>query len=515
MVRRVALVALLLVASHAFAKNEMLVDARSVQTNDTVTITIALEGSFSSILEPHVPLHNLRFLGEPSVSSEFAWINGDVSRRKTFRYVVRPVAPGPAQVGPVTLSTDDGQRDLLAAIALQVLPDRISGSNDAEAVMRELLASNRAPMFVVAEFDKTSAYVGEPIAVTWYLYNAAAIQEWQVVSVPKLAEFWIEELPRGENAERVYLGDIMVQRLPIRRAVLFPLRSGRIRVEGMTAEASIMQGTRGGPFSRFEGSIVETTFTSAPFDVDVKPLPPGPPVDAVGNLALRCERAQQRNAGPVVLRALLEGVGNLRATSAPRFAGSIAGSVQTESGQVTVNRDDGNIAMSRRWTFLIFPSNAGPLQIPALTMRVFDPATGERRDLRCDSAFLDVLAAKPPSQQPSVAPLAPAVNARAKWPWILGAIALLVAVWFVAMRLRDELALRRDVRDVLRDPEPEAIRARIAERVRIDPREASDRGDALRALLSILDAKERERDIAVDAEREIRRRVRDLLRYRR
>ncbi|HEX7809939.1 MAG TPA: hypothetical protein VF608_14480, partial [Thermoanaerobaculia bacterium] len=67
----------------------------------------------------------------------------------------------------------------------------------------------------------------------------------------------------------------------------------------------------------------------------------------------------------------------------------------------------------------------------------------------------------------------------------------------------------------LRDPEPEAIRARIAERIRIDPREASDRGDALRALLSILDAKERERDIAVDAEREIRRRVRDLLRYRR
>jgi hypothetical protein len=500
-------------AFRAFAKNELIVDSRNVQTNDMVTITISLEGPFSSIDEPHVPLRNLRFLGEPSVSSEFAWINGDVSRRKTFRYLVRPIAPGPAQVGPIVLNAEEGQRDTLQAVALQVLPDRVSGSNDAEAVLRELLAARRAPMFVVAETDRTSAFVGEPIVVTWFLYNAAAIQEWQVVSVPKLAEFWLEELPRGDAAERVYLGDFMVQRLPIRRAVLFPLRSGRIRVDGMTVEASIMQRTRGGPFAMFEGSVVETTFTSAPFDVDIKPLPAGPPVDAVGRLALRCDPATQRNAGPVVLRATLEGVGNLRATAAPRFEGSIAGTVQTEGGQVTVNREDAIVSMSRRWQFLIFPSNPGPLQIPPLAMRVFVPETGERRELRCASSFIDVIAALPPSPQ-QVAPHAPEVNAPPKWPWIAGTLAVLVALIVLATQIRRELALRREVREVLRDATPEEIRVRVANRVKIDPRESTDRGDAWRALLSLLDAKERERDIAVDAEGEIRRRVREVLRHR-
>jgi hypothetical protein len=515
-VRRAALVVVLMaVALRALAKNEMTVDARTIRTNDTVTITIALEGPFAAINEPHVPLRNLRFLGEPSVSSEFAWINGAVSRRKTFRYVVRPAAPGPAQVGPIVLNSDDGQRDTLAAVTVMVQPDTVIGSNDPEAVLRELLAQQRAPMFVVAEVEKTSAYVGEPIGITWYLYNATAIQEWQVVSVPKLAEFWVEELTRGENAERAYLGDVMVQRLPIRRSILFPLRSGAIRVEGMTVSASILRRTRGGPFSMFEGAIVETTFTSAPFDLSIKPLPPGPPVDAVGNLALRCDPAQQRNAGPVVVRATLEGLGNLRATQAPRFERAIAGTVQTESGQVTVNRDDANVSMSRRWQFLIFPSNAGPLEIPALSMRVFVPSTGERRDLRCGSAFLDVIAAKPPVKEtaPSSAPSVEAA-AKQRWPWIAGALAFLVASIFAALRLRDELALRREVNAVLRDATPEEIRERVAARVRIDAREASDRGDAYRSLLSLLDAKERERDIAVDSEREIRQRVRELLRYR-
>jgi hypothetical protein len=486
-----------------------------VQTNDLITITVSLEGAFASIAEPHVPLRNLRFAGEPSVSSEFAWLNGTVSRRKTFRFLVRPVGPGPAQIGPVVLSGDDGQQDTLQAIAMEVVADRASGSNNAEAVLRELIASGRAPMFVVAETDKTSAFAGEPIGVTWYLYNGAAIQEWQIVSVPKLAEFWVEELTRGESAERVYVGDAMLQRLPIRRAVLFPLRAGRVRVEGLTVEASIMERTRGGPFAMFEGSLVDTTFTSAPFDIDVKPVPAGPPVDAVGDLRLRCERATQRNAGPVVLRVSLEGVGNLRATAPPHFEGKVAGTVQTEGGQVTVNRDEGTLSMVRRWQMLIFPENPGPLQVPPVAMRVFIPATGERRDLRCASTFVDVIAAKPPMREtpPPSAPDEVAV-AKQRWPWILGILAALIAIVFAAVRLRETLALRREVNAIVREATPEEIRTRVAQRVRIDARESSDRGDAWRALFSILDAKERERDIAVDADAEIRRRVREVLRHR-
>ncbi|HEX2120091.1 MAG TPA: hypothetical protein VHL59_00480, partial [Thermoanaerobaculia bacterium] len=70
--------------------NDLLVEPRRLQLNDLATITVSLEGSFASAETVNVPLDNLALLGEPSVSSEFAWINGNVTRRKTFRFRARP-----------------------------------------------------------------------------------------------------------------------------------------------------------------------------------------------------------------------------------------------------------------------------------------------------------------------------------------------------------------------------------------------------------------------------------------
>lgn len=509
MVTRLRWLCLLLIATSA-AANDLIVDSREVQLNDLVTITVSLEGPFAAVDAVNVPLHNLAIVGEPSVSSEFAWINGDVTRRKVFRYRARPLAAGPARVGPLVVTTEDGQRDTLTAIALQVLPDRVSGSNDAEAVLRELLATGREPLFVIAEADKTGAFVGEPVSVTWWLYNAAVVQQWQIVAVPKLPEFWSEERQRSDTPERVYVGNHLVQRVPIRRVTLFPLRSGTLRVGGVAIEASILRRSRRGPFAMFEGELIETSFTSAPVDLAVKPLPPGPPVDAVGDLTLTCERPVQANGGPVVVRVSLVGVGNVRAANPPRFEKAVAGTVQVEGGEVVVSREDASFGMSRQWRYLIFPEKAGPLEIPPLSMRVFDPASGERRELRCGLAYVNALTSQPPEVQ---TPAAAAPPVRPRWPWLAGGMALLLALLMAVPRLRRELALRREVRALLRDATPAQIRTRLEERVKIDMHESSDRGDAWRALLSLLAAMERDRDVGVDVKREVARRVADVLRF--
>jgi hypothetical protein len=493
------------------AANELTVDKRSLQSNDLVTITISLEGSFASVDAVDVPVRNLKIVGDAWVSSEFAWINGQVVRRKVFRHRARPIEPGPAQVGPLVLTAPDDQRDTLAAIAVQVLPDRASGSNDAEVVLRELVATGRDPLFVIAELDRPSVFVGEPVLVTWWLYNAASVQQWHVVSIPKLADFWSEERPRNEQPERVYVGDTLMQRLPVRRVMLFPLRSGALTVGGLSIEAAIMRRVRGGPFSMFEGELVETNFTSAALQVAVKPFPPGPPVDAVGDLSLLCATPVQRNNGPVVLNVTLTGVGNVRSATPPRFDGEVAGRVQIEGGDVTVSRDDASFGMARQWRYLIFPSASAPMTIPPLTLRVFDPATTARRELQCGPSFVNAVLARAPvaDRPPPDAPVAP--NPRL-WRWIATGVVGALLVLLAIPRIRRELRLRRQVRELVEDATPAEIRAKIDARLRIDVREQSDRGDAYRALRSLLDAAERDRDIGVDAEDEIARRVRELLR---
>lgn len=497
----------LLLAATAHA-NELIVDHRRLQKNDLLTITVSLEGPFASAESLYVPVTNLEILGDASVSSEFAWFNGNVTRRKVFRYRARPLAAGAARVGPLVLEAG-GQRETLPAVAIEVLPERSSQSNDAGVVLRELLAAGRDPLFVIAEVDKQSAYVGEPVSVTWWLYNAAVVQQWQIVTVPKLGEFWAEEQQRNESPERVYVDNVMVQRLPIRRVVLFPLQAGRAQIDGLTVEAAILRRSTGGPFAMFEGELSESTFTSAAVALDVKPLPAGPPVDAVGDLSLACESALQKNGGPVVMRVTLSGLGNLRSAAPPHFDGAVPGRLQIEGGEVSTARDEGAaFAMSRQWRYLVFPAKTGMLELPPLTMRIFDPSTGARRELRCGNAFVNAVATETPE-----APLPPVTRAARSLPWPLFAAALALALLalLVAPRVSRELRLRRAVREIVRDATPAEIRARVEARVPANLREASERGDAWRALRSLLDAAERDRDIAEDSEKEIARRVRDVL----
>ena len=487
-------------------------EPRTLQMNDLVTITVSLEGPYASVEGLNIPLQNLALVGEPSVTSEFVFINGELIQRKFFRQQARPLAPGAAFVGPLVVDSPDGQRLTLAPVALLVQPDRASGSNDAEVVLRELLATGRDPLFVIAEVDKTSVYAGEPVVIAWYLYNAATVQQWHVVALPKLDDFWVEDIPvRSETAERVFVGSALMQRVPIRKVVLYPLRVGGLRVGGMTVEAAVMRRIRTGPFAMFEGELVETTFTSAPVSLAVKPLPPGPPVDAVGELTLACQGPRQRSNGPVVLEATLAGSGNLRGVSEPRFAGAVDGNVQVESGEVSVTREDVNVSMSRRWQYLIFPSRSGTMRVPDLTMRVFMPSTGERRELRCAATTLEVIHAAAPQGEPEARnPPPPSRNWR---PWLLGALPLLFLALIVPRVLR-ELRLRREVRAIVTGKSPAEIRAGVDGRLSPDPKmlivERSDRGEAYRALRSLLDAMERERDLPVTG-RELARRVREVL----
>jgi hypothetical protein len=496
--------------------NQLTVDSRTLRMNDLASVTVTLEGGFAEVDSVNPPLENLATVGEPWVSTEFAWINGVVSRRKIFRFRVRPLGPGHAKVGPMPIVSNDGLRQVLPAVSIEVAPDRILGSNDAESLLREMRASGREPVFVVSEVGKESAFTGEPVRITWFLYNAVNVEQWQIVSVPQLQDFWTEEIPvRNEQPERVVVGNEEMQRVPIRRVIVYPLRAGQLKIGGMAVDAAVMRPFRGGSFWRgFEGEMVETSFTSAPIVISAQPLPPGPPVDAVGDLVLQCEPPRQRNAGPVVVSVTLGGAGNVRAAAPPHFLEQVAGDVQTEGGEVSASREEGTVTMTRRWRYLIFPRREGLLYLPPLVVRSFDPSTAQRKELRCEAATIEAAAIAPavpvtPSNEPVRTP-----ERLARFlPWAGGGLLALVLLAVVLRWASRDLRIRRESRTLLEGKEPAEVRAALD--ARFDPTlltEASDRGDAYRALRSLVDAADRGRDVAADAEGEIARRLRELLR---
>jgi hypothetical protein len=503
-------VVIVLFLSDAAAANEMRVEPRTLRAGQMTTITITLEGDFAAADRVNVPLINLTIAGEPWVATEFAWINGRTTRRKVFRYRARANGPGQARVGPVILTAADGQSDTLPAVVLQVEADRVASSNDAERVLADLLAAGREPLFVIARADRTRVFAGEPVIVTWTLYNASTIQQWNVARIPKLTDFWTEELERDHASERVYVGNQLLQSMTVRRVALFPLRSGRITIEGLTVEAAVLERVRRGPFSMFEGNVVETAYTSAPLVLDVDPVPPGPKVDAVGTYTLTCSAPSQPAGGPVSMLVTLAGTGNVRAAAAPHFDGPVAGRVQVEGGLVNVDASGPALTMTRQWQYLIFPSETGRLPIPAVAMTIFDPAARHRRELRCAASALDVTAAAAAS---TGAGTEPAAAQSPSWRWLAVAAASLLVTALTARSAIRRIRMTRRVKRITHSATPAEIRARLEQEVDATrlPHDPGPAGDAWRSLMSLLDAAERGRAMGEDADREIRARVRDLL----
>jgi hypothetical protein len=509
----VAVLCLLLATS--LLANDLTVDKQTLQLDETITIVVSLENSFADVDDLRLPLQNLELTGPPSVSSQFSWINGTTTKRKIFRFLARPKAAGGALVGPLVVSGADGQRETLPPIPVQVLPDAAAGTNDPLTIFRELMATRRDPIFVVGEVDRTSAYAGEEIVVTWYIYNAATVREWQLIDLPKLEDFWSEELDvRNEPPQQVALDESVVQKVVVRRVALFPLRSGTLHVAPIGVEALVLRRSADSPFGFFEGSTFDITRRSAPIAIDVKPLPPGPPVDAVGDLTLTCSKPAQQNGGPVAISVTLQGRANLRAAVPPHWERVLDGSVQIGEKPMTVERTHEQAQMTRRWTYLVFPAHAGRFEVPALAMTTFTSA-GVRQTLRCEATALDVTAAAPPSEPPPATPTAARVRTlRPYLPWIGGALLLFLLLMFSIPRMRRAAELRRRVRALARGKTAEEVREAVESMLLargVLPSalltETSERGDAFRALRSLIDAANR-LDVT---ERELEDRVRDLV----
>ncbi|MBV8544443.1 MAG: BatD family protein [Acidobacteria bacterium] len=497
--------------------SDLQVDKRTLSTDDALTITLTLTDAFASADNLQLPMQNLVIDGSPSVSSEFSWINGQSSRRKVLRYVARPIHPGAALVGPLTLHGADGQVETLAPLSIQVLPDLAAGTNDPIRILHELMATGRDPIFVVAEADKSNVFVGEQVIVTWTIYNAANVQQHGISRMPKLADFWVEELDiRGQTPQQVFIGGVAMQKLVIRRVALFPLRAGTLNADPLAIEAQIMKPLGSNLLRLFEGSVVDVQRRSSPLAIETRPIPPGPPVTAVGDVALQCEAPVQKNGGPVAVEVIMTGAANLRAAPPPSFAQAIDGSVQIAEGAVSVQRRD-EAVMTRRWRFLIFPNSTGMFVVPPLTAQILTPA-GVRREIRCEQRTLLVQAADAASTQPHGPPMpgsAPVEAARQSLPFIGIAAAILILLAIAWPRIARARAIRRDVRALVRETPAETriavdewLSGRGVDSISI-LRETSDRGDAYRALRSLLDAAERDRLIAEPVD--VRGRVRDLL----
>lgn len=481
--------------------NELSVSRRSIRLDESVEVTVTLTGSFAMADTLSLPLKNLSVETGPYTSSQFQWINGVTSRQKTFRYVVRPRTAGVASVGPIVVVDGDGRRQTLPQVPISVEDQPMLTASNPSEMLEQMLDNSREPFFVVAEMSASRARVGEQVIVTWYLYSGDELRGARIMNTPVLDDFWSEEIPVDNLSPTiVVVGRSRLQRTPLRRVALYPLRAGTVRIGPLEVRLQTVErmGDLFGGFS-FEGSLKEFRRTAPPMSLQVEPNPAGE-FDMVGEVTVRCSRPRTSPNGLVQFSVDVEGRANLRSARAPRLAGPVDGRVEIQDRTTRVDRSAREVRMKRGWSYLIFPARSGTLRIPPVEWKIIDPASGKVSRVRCGGSALEVVVPDESSSMANAAPPRPGAAGRSipRWVWVSGSLVMALAAVVLTIRLmrRNRVTLDPKYDELLEyfPADPRALR-RILEEVcaarRLAPSDLftspAELGDTFRALSSAIE----------------------------
>jgi hypothetical protein len=394
----VALVACLALAAPAAAEVEVrtALEPEVIGIDETATFILEVHGDdFSSLrFHPSFELDNLEVVGGPSRYEDMRFVNGSFSRTLRLSWQVRPLGLGEARVRSISAQLDDEVRQLPAQeVRVQREPTQpprrpFGGFANEEDPFQQFFGRMKNPwrrqpqgpeVFLRAEIEPQSPVVGQQVLFTLYLYTREDITSLAPSGVPTFRGFWVQDiqLPQQLQTQMVEVDGRRYGKVPLLRKALFPLRSGRFKVEPAAVDLTVQRYDRRFIFGRPMARPEPLHLTTESQWIEVQPLPPAPPSfgGAVGQLALNAELEprQIRLGEAATLTVRLSGVGNLQGIRAPRISPP-PGVTFFPPEQESTNQVAGTtVRGSRTWRYAVVAERAGRYTLPTPDIPYFDP----------------------------------------------------------------------------------------------------------------------------------------------
>lgn len=276
------------------------------------------------------------------------------------------------------------------------------------------VASTPSAAFIRVVADKTRAFVGEQVTVSWYLYATQVPSRFGQISEPHTDGFWSEDIPSttppgrlafNEPAQtiggRTYNVALLFQK------ALFPLAPGKLTITPMEAEI----GQQADFFSPMQVRRLKTE----PLVIDAQPLPAKgqPPHFESANvgryeISAAVDRAAVSVGDAVTLKVAVKGTGNVRNVRPPALPPLDGWKTYEPKSDVAI---DGTAAITGTKTveWLMRPERAGKTTVPPLALETFDPAAKRYETVRSQPIEIVVTGEAGSNAAPGLAgPVAPA-----------------------------------------------------------------------------------------------------------
>jgi hypothetical protein len=415
----------LAIAQSASGKVELkaTLDRRAIEPTESVVLSVSVESTDE--VEPQSPtlppMNDFEVLNQWQAKEVRANLvqtptgpQFQTMRRMVFNYQLSPKRLGALTIYPVEVVID-GRSYRTSALTLQVAsgagrrqaPNAAPGARpppgfeDEEASEEEDLFSQllrrgmgqiprgggsrtlptnpKDAFFIQVETDKTEAYVGEQVTVSFFLYTTGLIRDLDTLKYPSLKGFWKEDI---EIATHLNFQQEVVDGVPYKKALLasfalFPIKEGTAMVDSYQAKCTVIPGAD--PFGALGmGRAFTFTKASQPVKITVKPTPlEGRPADfsgAVGDFAVTA-RIEDNNVvanQPFPLKIRFEGRGNAKLVDIPPF--------QPPEGMELYDTQKeakffGWGTSFKEFTVQLIPRRDGEFEIPPIAASMFDPVT--------------------------------------------------------------------------------------------------------------------------------------------
>lgn len=366
-----------------------------VESGERFRLTYTINSQPSNFEAPQ--LDNFYIIAGPSTSTNTSIevVNGKMTRSHsiTYTYVLEAVKEGkftiPSAKAKVDRKTYESNPVEIEVIKPQNTSAQQGGGQNTQGAnvrnTQQAGASNipDEDLFVTIDFNKHSAYLGEPIEATLKLFTRVDIAGFEDAKFPTFAGLWSQELQTSNNItfQRANVNGKIYNVGIIRKYLLFPQKSDRLEIEPFELGV-IYNAPSSRPrsiFDDFFGAVEQRRkkLVSRPVSVSIKPLPPNAPASftgAVGSFKMTttADKTELKANEAVTLKIAISGSGNMKLFGTPKVEFPAGFELFDPKTSDNTNTQSGNVTGSKSYEYIAIPRTSGVYQIPEVKFTYFD-----------------------------------------------------------------------------------------------------------------------------------------------
>jgi hypothetical protein len=391
---------------------------QQVSVGENVTLQVTIEGQANINGSPALPDLPDFQVYSGGRSSNFTFINGQVSSSLQFTFILVPKHTGTFTIGPISITNNN---KTYSTSPIQIVVGGGGAPRQAPAPVANAPAGipnapapagNRhanEPVFITTQVDRHEVYVNEPVILTFRFYHRIPILAQPQYQPPSTSGFWAEDLP----PQREYVTTLNGTEYQVTeiKTALFPTSAGKTAVGPATLVVQVEDFNRraADPFAdeffrSFFSGARQVGLKSEPIQVKVKPLPTkGRPEDFSGTvgqwaLSARLDRQTAKVGEAVTLEIRVFGEGNVKSVGKIDLPPMTGFKVYESISSSDVQKQEYRVRGVKTFRTLLRPEITGDLTVPPIAYSFFNPKTERFEKMQVPALHLKVTAGEVTTQ---------------------------------------------------------------------------------------------------------------------